>query len=209
MSNFWKQTFSKKQNIWGNEPSDSAIMMSHLFHEHGIKRALVPGIGYGRNAIPFINNGIQVTGIEISPSAIHQAKKQIGSFIKIHEGSVTQMPFDNKKYDGIFCYALLHLLNKHEPNKFIKDCYHQLNKDGLMAFVVISDENDQYGKGKKLSYNRFKTENGLNVFFYNKAYIKKEFEHYTVLEIKSIKEPIKFMENYPPLCCFIILCGKQ
>jgi hypothetical protein len=31
---------------------------------------LIPGIGYGRNAKLFIDNGLKVTGIEIADSAI-------------------------------------------------------------------------------------------------------------------------------------------
>lgn len=37
-----------------------------FFLEKNVKDILVPGIGYGRNAKVFIDNGINVTGIEIS-----------------------------------------------------------------------------------------------------------------------------------------------
>jgi 2-polyprenyl-3-methyl-5-hydroxy-6-metoxy-1,4-benzoquinol methylase len=71
------------------------------------KEILIPGIGHGRNANIFCENGFNVTGIGISKTAIDLAKNKNGLDIKIHNGYVTQMPLDNKIYDGIFCYALI------------------------------------------------------------------------------------------------------
>lgn len=57
---------------------------------------LIPGIGYGRNAQIFRDNGMKVTGIEISGTAIEMAKKHYGSDMTIYHGSVTDMPFDDQ-----------------------------------------------------------------------------------------------------------------
>jgi len=54
----------------------------------GIGRLMIPGIGYGRNAKVFIDNGINVTGIEISKTAIDLAR-QNGLDSSIYHGSVT------------------------------------------------------------------------------------------------------------------------
>ena len=62
----------------------------------------------------------EIEGIEISKSATEQAKSENGFDINIFHGSVTAMPFDGKEYGWIFCYALLHLLNKPERKRFIK-----------------------------------------------------------------------------------------
>jgi 2-polyprenyl-3-methyl-5-hydroxy-6-metoxy-1,4-benzoquinol methylase len=99
-----------KNKQCGFEPTDSATLTKDFFLEKNIKDILIPGIGYGRNAKVFIDNGINVTGIEISKTAIELAR-QNGLNIPIFHGSVTDMPFDNKLYDGIFSFALLHLLN--------------------------------------------------------------------------------------------------
>ena len=110
MTEFWESSFIEKQTMWGFEPSESAILTKDFFLKKKIKDILIPGFGYGRNAKVFIDHGINVTGIEISETAINLAK-QNGINTRIYHGSVTDMPFDNKLYDGIFCYALIHLLN--------------------------------------------------------------------------------------------------
>jgi 2-polyprenyl-3-methyl-5-hydroxy-6-metoxy-1,4-benzoquinol methylase len=105
-----------------------------FFLVHKAKEILIPGIGYGRNAKIFCDAGFNVTGIEIYNTAVELAKNRNGLHIKIYNGSVTKMPFDKKLYDGIFCYALIHLLNYRERRKFIQDCCNQLNPDGYMFF---------------------------------------------------------------------------
>ncbi len=65
----------------------------------------------------------------------------------MYHGSVNDMPFDNNLYDGIFGHALLHLLNKHEREKFIKDCYNQLKPGGYMVFTTVSKKRQCTEKG--------------------------------------------------------------
>lgn len=197
------------QTTWGFKPSDSAILTKDFFLEKKVKEILIPGIGYGRNAKIFCDNGIKVSGIEISKTAIDLAKNQNGLQIKIHNGSVTKMPFENKLYDGIFCYALIHLLNSRERKKFIKDCFNQLKPNGYMIFTVVSKKASMYGNGKQLSKDRFEVIKGLNVFFYDLVSIKQEFENYGLIEFSEIDEPIKHMENEPPLKCILVKCKKM
>jgi 2-polyprenyl-3-methyl-5-hydroxy-6-metoxy-1,4-benzoquinol methylase len=99
-----------------------------------VKNILIPGVGYGRNAQIFIENGIKVTGIEISKTAIELARKHYGTDINIYHGSVADMPFDNSRYEGIFCYALIHLLDSQEREKLIHDCYNQTLRGWLHGF---------------------------------------------------------------------------
>ncbi|CAK6478031.1 methyltransferase type 11 [Peribacillus simplex] len=75
----------------GFEPSDSAILTKDFFIEKKVKDLLIPGIGYGRNAKVFTDNGIHETGIEISETAIELAR-QNGLNLNVFHGSVTDMP---------------------------------------------------------------------------------------------------------------------
>lgn len=208
MTEFWESKFIEMQTTWGFEASDSAILSKDFFLKNEAKEILIPGIGYGRNAKTFIENRINVTGIEVSKTAIDLAKNKNGLDIKIHNGSVTEMPFDKNLYDGIFCYALLHLLNSHERKKFVSDCYNQLKPNGFMIFTVVSEKDSMYRKGKKLSQNRFEIMKGLNLFFYNSDFVQSEFDKYGLVEFSEIDEPIKHMDNEPPLKCLLIKCKR-
>ncbi|WML32743.1 class I SAM-dependent methyltransferase [Clostridium sp. OS1-26] len=208
MAEFWESSFIEKQMMWGLEPADSAILAKDFFLEEKVKDILIPGIGYGRNAKIFLDNGINVTGIEISKTAIDLAR-QNGLNIDIYHGSVTDMPFDNKLYDGIFCYALIHLLNDLEREKLIKDCYSQLKPNGYMIFTTVSKKAPMFGKGKQLSKDRFEIMEGVKLFFYDSDSVKREFGKYGLIEFSEIDEPSKNRENKPPLKFIVVKCKKE
>jgi len=209
MTEFWEGKFKDEKTSWGFEPCDSAILAKDLFLANQVKSILIPGIGYGRNAKIFSENGIQVEGIEISKSAIEMARADNTLDIKIYHGSVTEMPVSDKLYEAIFCYALLHLLNKNERIQFLQNCYNQLINNGFMIFTVISKKSSMFGKGKLLSTNRFELMKGLKVFFYDSDSIQKEFKSFGLVEFIEIDEPIKHMKNEPPLHCYLVICRKK
>jgi len=206
---FWEAGFREIQTSWGFEAADSAIAASAFFLNQNAKEVLIPGIGYGRNAKVFTEKGINITGIEISKTAIELAKTAAELNIEIHHGSVTEMPFDDKIYDGIFCYALVHLLNFRERRKFIRDCYEQLKPGGYMIFTVTSKQMSMFGSGKQLSKDRFKLANGLSVFFYDGDSVQAEFGKYGLLEFKEIDEPVKHMKDEAPLKMLWIKCQRS
>nr|WP_058006321.1 class I SAM-dependent methyltransferase [Heyndrickxia oleronia] len=205
---FWESSFIDKQTMWGFEPTDSAILIKDFFLGKRVKDILVPGIGYGRNAKVFIENGITVTGIEISKTAIGLAR-QNGIDNEIFHGSVTDMPYDNKFYDGIFSHALIHLLNEQERKKFIKDCYDQLKPNGYMIFTTVSKKAPMFGKGKQLEKDYFEIMEGVKMFFYDSDSIKQEFGDYGLVEFFEIDEPNKDMKNKPSINFILVKCKKK
>lgn len=206
---FWESSFIEKQTMWGFEPSESAILTKDFFLKKNVKDILVPGFGYGRNAKVFIDNGIHVTGIEISKTAIDLAKQNDLEGIDIYHGSVSDMPFDNKLYDGIFSYALFHLLSKPEREKFIKDCYNQLKPGGYMIFTTVSKKAPMFRKGKQLDKDYYEIMEGVKMFFYDSESIKQEFEEYGLVEISEIDEPNKDTKNKPSINFLVVKCKKE
>jgi 2-polyprenyl-3-methyl-5-hydroxy-6-metoxy-1,4-benzoquinol methylase len=209
MTDFWENNFREKQTMWGFEPAESAIIAKDIFVKEKVKKILIPGIGYGRNAKIFLENGINVTGIEISETAIRLARTKNNLEIPIYYGSVAEMPFDSKLFDGIFSYALIHLFNSRERKKFISDCYNQLKYGGYMFFSTISKKDSLYGKGKPVSKDRFKLMNGAKVFFYDAESIKGEFAKYGLVDFSGLDEPVKFDNNHPPMKFTLIKCKKS
>ena len=200
MAEFWETNFVEKQEMWGLEPSKSAVLAKDFFLKKSVNNILIPGIGYGRNAQTFIDEGMNVTGIEISKTAIELARKHYGRNMTIHHGSVTSMPFDNYQYDGIFCYALVHLLSSSEREKLINDCFNQLSDKGYMIFTAISKEAQTYGKGKFISKDRYEIFEGVKMYFYDRESIKAEFAQAGLVEILEINESQPF---------FLIKCAKS
>jgi 2-polyprenyl-3-methyl-5-hydroxy-6-metoxy-1,4-benzoquinol methylase len=190
MSDFWENAFKEKQMMWGENPTRVAVETSQLFKSNRFKKVLIPGFGYGRNAKVFCDIGLTVTGIEISETAIAIARNLLGPELRIFHGSVSEMPFDNEQYDGIFCHALIHLLDMTDRKKLIDDCYNQLGNRGMMIFTAITKGASTFGAGNQLGKDRFKTKDGVELFFYDDDSIGDEFGSYGLQGAVKVNEPV-------------------
>ncbi|MGE5943486.1 MAG: class I SAM-dependent methyltransferase, partial [Flavobacteriales bacterium] len=186
MTEFWEEAFKDKQEMWGLEPAKSALLVKDFFIAQKIRNVLMPGIGYGRNARIFLDHGMTVTGIEISQTAIDLAQKHFGNGLPIHHGSVTEMPFDDTLFEGIFCYGLIYLLDKDERKKLIQDCFNQLKDNGYMVFTAITKDAQTYGQGTLISKDRFEMFGGAKIFFYDQETIEEEFGDAGLFEVTDV-----------------------
>lgn len=189
MGEFWEDAFQSRQLMWGLSPSRSALLARDHFLAIGAKDLLVPGIGYGRNAKAFVDAGMHVTGIEISETAIALARAQLGHEHVIHHGSVTDMPFDDRKYDAVFCFGLLYLLDAPARAKVLRACRAQLKKGGQMFFSVLSKRAPMYGQGERLSDDWYRMPYGVDLYFYDQRSIEHEFRPYGLREVSELDEP--------------------
>jgi SAM-dependent methyltransferase len=208
MTEFWENAFSKNKLMWGHEPTQSSRFVADHFKKLNLNEVLIPGIGYGRNAKPFIEHNMNITGIEISETAIKFAREKLNLQFPIYQGPVSQMPFDDKKYEGIFCYGLIYLLSVVARNKLISDCYNQLRPGGQMVFTVISKKAPMYAKGKKLGKDCYETQPNLSMFFYDSESIKHEFSPFGLVEYSEINEPItsNSSSTFP---FYNVICKKE
>lgn len=205
MAEIWESTFGKNQLLWGTEPTTSAIVAADRFARAGVKTVLIPGIGYGRNAKPFLSHAMSVAGIEISETAIALARSELGLEIEIHHGSVEQMPYDARRYDGIFCYGLIYLLDAAARAKLIRDCRAQLTPGGQMIFSVISKKAPMYGRGERLGEDWYAPHPGIQMYFYDADSIQREFGPLGLVEISELDEPTPHGSSLPFIS---VICGS-
>lgn len=191
MTNLWESMFAAKRVMWGEAPTLSALLARDAFMARGARDVLIPGVGYGRNAKPFVECGMSVTGIEVSPSAIAMARSELGLYFPIHHGSVEDMPFDASVYDGVFCYGLAYLLDAPGRAKFFADCFRALRPGGSMVFTLVSKTAPMYGQGPKLGEDWYERAPGMPMFFYDEHSITRELGAYGITEVSRIDEPVQ------------------
>jgi hypothetical protein len=188
MNEFWEDAFQDKKMMWGEQPIALAIEAAEIFKQLGFRKILIPGFGYGRNAKPFYEKGFEITGIEISETAIQLAHTFLGREIRVFHGSVDDMPFNEDIYDGFFCHALIHLLDSAQRRKLISDCYCQLRDGGMMIFTAVTKHAVTYGVGEKLNTDRYRTKDGVDLYFYDQDSIQEEFGGFGLIEATEIDE---------------------
>ncbi len=188
MNTFWEDRFLQEGRIWGDSPSNTAAIACGLFLRDHAGSVLVPGCGYGRNAEYFHRNGFQVTGIEESGEALRLAERDNPGILYRH-GSVLDMPFDDRRYDAVYCFNVLHLFGKRDRDLFVDRCVNQLAEGGVMFFAVFSEKESSYGKGTKVEENTFESKPGRIVHYYTEYDLISQFSGCTVLETGLMEDP--------------------
>jgi ubiquinone/menaquinone biosynthesis C-methylase UbiE len=82
------------------------------------------------------NNNIQVYGIDISRSAIKQAKKRIPAGHFFH-GDAHKLPFNSAYFDQIFCLEMLEHVE--HPEQVIAEMKRVLKKNGTGVILIPTD----------------------------------------------------------------------
>ena len=181
MDNYWEERYKKEGKIWGEEPSKTARRALEIFHEAGAKKILVPGSGYGRNTRLFSSSGFQVTGVEISFEACRLAMA-FDPLTRVFNVSAMNMSSLRGRYDGLYCFNVLHLFRMNDRRTFIKECAKNTKENSPMFFTVFSEKEESYGKGAQVEKNTFESKPGRPVHYFSEADLRGHFIGMTILE---------------------------
>ena len=94
------------------------------------------GCGYGRLAIPLAREGFRVTGLDLSPDLIAEAKRRAATAdlkISFQVGNMTSLPYNDERFDAALCLwsAFNELLEVHEQRAALAEMYRVLRPGGF------------------------------------------------------------------------------
>jgi SAM-dependent methyltransferase len=157
------------------------------------------GCGTGNYSIYLASVGFDVTGIDISPTAIRIAQenaKKKGVKCKFFVANV----LDNFKVEGKFDFAydweLLHHLFPEQRRIYVKNVYKILKPSGKYLSVCFSEKDPEFGGSGKYR----KTRLGTILYFSSEDELRDLFEPYfNIEEVKTIGirgKPASHLANY-------------
>jgi len=184
---FWNNRFKKEGKVWSDSASATAVYALELFRQHGVKKILVPGSGYGRNTKLFSEAGLDVSGIDISSISCGMANK-FDTQTSFHCGSVLDMSFLPDNYDAIYCFNTLHLFYENERRIFITECSDRLKKGGLIFFTVFSEYEPSYGKNRSMEKDTYESRPGRPTHYFSDDDLRWHFKKFKVLVTGKLNE---------------------
>lgn len=129
------------------------------------------GCGSGIKAKFFVENGLRVTGIDISESFINIAEREVseGTFFVLHMGEAERL---GKVFDGVFAHASLLHIPKIEVQKILRILVKVLKPKGYFYLAVKElrdgdleervEVRDDYGYNYKRFFSYFRMEEVKN-----------------------------------------------
>ena len=181
MKGYWDGRFAGEGQIWGSDPSITAMHALELFRSNMARKVLVPGAGYGRNTRLFSQAGFDVTGIEISSEATDLARK-LDPQTSFDCASFLDSPTFKGEYCAIYCFNVLHLFRGQERKLFIEKCHDLLKTGGIAFFAVFSDTEKSFGKGLQVEENTFESKPGRPVHYFTEQDLKSHFTRFSIME---------------------------
>jgi SAM-dependent methyltransferase len=104
--------------------------------EHGISRGLYLGCGNGRNFVPLIMGGLELTGVDLSSVAIRQLSERLPAFAKrLYVGDLSVLP-RGSSYPLIIGIQVFQHGNRATCQQNIRKALRLLEPDGLFCIRV-------------------------------------------------------------------------
>jgi len=79
------------------------------------------GSGTGASLIPFLEKGLQATGLEPSPYMIDIARQKLGNKVDFYRGFAEDLPFDDNSFDHVCFVTSLEFVD--DPQKALEEAF--------------------------------------------------------------------------------------
>jgi SAM-dependent methyltransferase len=150
------------------------------------------GCGTGASLSPFLDRGLQITGIDPSPYMLDIAAKKLGHRVDLHRGFAEDLPFDDNSFNYACLISTLEFVE--DPRKAIEEAC-RVTKDRIFIGVL----NRHALKGIQLRLKGIFTKS-----IYNHA------QFFSIWELKKIIHAIlgDVPISWRTVCQFLSASGK-
>lgn len=190
----WDKVFARNPAFFGEEPSDCGRLALARFQKEGVQSLVELGCGQGRDTILFAQNGLDVTAVDYSSTAVSatlEKAKARGLARRIHAQAhdvKRQLPFPDNTFDACFAHMLLCMeLATFEIVNILRETHRILKPHGLLTYSVRSNFDKHFRTGTFLSEDMYEV-GGFVIHFFNEEKIRQLAKGYEIVEIQRQEE---------------------
>ena len=146
--NFWEKKFYGKDGVFRKKifrvPHQDLSKFVKLLREIKAKRVLDLGCGTGRHVIALAKKGLQIYGLDISPTALGEIKERLrqeGLKAKLELGNIyKKLPYRDNFFDGAISIKVLHHGKILRIKRLIKEIERVVRPGGILMVEVPKKE---------------------------------------------------------------------
>lgn len=146
IADFWSQRYRSEQFIWGQDPSPCARNAMPRFRVWDVRRLLVLGCGYGRDARYFAGEGIDVTAVDFAQGGLDLAQSWLGDRcalpLRLLLDHILTLDLPDAGFDAVFSHRTLHLLMSEHGLERGFDQIHRVLRPGGHACISMRSPGD-------------------------------------------------------------------
>jgi 2-polyprenyl-3-methyl-5-hydroxy-6-metoxy-1,4-benzoquinol methylase len=135
------------ESVWNNESIESFVNyiklqeqyeFINIFKRNQIVSICDVGCGFGKYSVICAYNGIEVSGFDISQSAINMTQEMLSRF-KLPFGqyktsNITSIDFDTESFDGVIAHAIIDHMPLNDALKAVEELLRITKPCGLVYF---------------------------------------------------------------------------
>ena len=145
------------------------------------------GCGNGKTTSALIKMGLDVTGLDFSPTAINHCISVFGDKAKFALAECDRMPFPDDQFGAAIAVHVLEHLNDRQLKDTIKETSRVLAPGGLV-FIRVFAVGDARSEGR----DRATRGNGIEYRYYSEEEIKEIFEEFELISSERRDETMRF-----------------
>jgi len=173
-----------------SKPDGDIVELAKVFKKEKVKKILDLGCGSGRNCRFLSSKGFAVVGMDISKSAIKQAKKADGK-IEYLVADMKKIPFPTDSFDALVSTQTIFHGRLQEIQQTINEIGRVVRNKGVIFITLQPVKGNKHRMGEKLEPNTYISNGGDDKgeihHFFTKAEILKVFKELEFIDLHFVE----------------------
>jgi len=158
-------------------------------------RILDVGCGNGKTSLALMERGYDVTGIDISETAVKLCNDLYGNKMRAVCASAVSIPLDNGDMDGVVMIHVLEHLDDNESETAVNELCRIL-RPGSKVFVRVFHKDDMRSdKGERIDGRTIIRGNGIRYRYFDENDLRELFSDFIEISMKRVDNVTRFKER--------------
>ena len=142
VARYWNQRYRSEGRIWGIEPLLGVRLVEPILRTLGCRRILVPGCGYGRNALYLAKQEFEVLACDFSEEALKLARQGKGPLtnVEFFWADVRHLDLPDNSVDAVVAEKVLHLMPYADHRAAITEWMRVVRPGGVLCVTAFRDD---------------------------------------------------------------------
>jgi SAM-dependent methyltransferase len=190
----WESIYTNSPERFGHSPSRIGKMALRLFLEEGVKTMLELGCDQGRDTLCFLDQGMEVIGLDYSPTCLEQLRRsatsqELDHLVHLQECDLRDgIPLPDGSVDAVFSHMFFTMhLREGELDFLFREVLRVLRPGGINLYSVRTVEDPHFGAGSHVEEDMWEN-NGFVVHFFSREKVERLSQGYKILSLDEFEE---------------------